>query len=153
MARSVSTPRGAAHVAHASFDSDDGDDFSFARNDFRDAIIKAFPSASACDKWVDREDLAVAENRFAYFGVSEYNGLVAMWVLPKGDDYATSYGPRDHWIAQIEKRFRDVAMGGAFGPALQKLGTFGNGEAFFRPVDGVQRGAMGLGFTSKEGWL
>lgn len=153
MARSVSTPRGVAHVAYASFDSGDSDDFSFARNNFRDAIIKAFPSASECDEWPGDEDRAVAKNRFAYFGVSEYCGLVAMWVLPKDDDYATSYALRDRWIEQIEKRFRDVAMGGAFGPALRKLGTASNGEAFFQPVDGVQRGDMGLGFTSKEGWL
>jgi hypothetical protein len=38
-------------------------------------------------------------------------------------------------------------------PRLNRLGTFSNGEAYFAPADGRQRGSMGLGFTSKEGWL
>lgn len=152
MARSVSTPRGAVHVAFATFDDDDSDDFQWQLEDFAAAICKAFPSASKHDEWVDREDHSVACNSFAHFGVSEYCGLVSMWVLPIDDDYATSNGLRDRWIDSIGPRFAKIA-GQCFGASLRRMGSASNGEAFFQPVDGKQRGEMGLGFTSKEGWL
>lgn len=39
------------------------------------------------------------------------------------------------------------------GCRLISQGCFSNGEQFFMPANGVQQGAIGLGFTSKEGWL
>lgn len=48
-------------------------------------------------------------------------------------------------------KLRNVAA--CFGSVLHKTGTASNGEAFFQPADGIQKGNMGLGFTSKEGWL
>lgn len=131
------------------------DAFDYGLEDFRRQILEAFPSASACDSWLDREDHAIAENRFAYFGVSEYCGLVAMWVAEKDADYDQSEGweaLRDHWLSQVQQRFRKAADG-CFGQALCKQGTFSNGEAFFQPLNGRQQGAMGLGYSSKEGWL
>lgn len=152
MARSVSTPRGAVHVAFASYDSEDSDDFQWYMDDFAATVCKAFPSTARCDDWPGREDHALAQNGFAQFGVSEYCGLVAMWVLPLDDDYATSTGLRDRWIDSIGPKFRKIA-GNCFGVALNRVGSASNGEAFFQPADGEQRGQMGLGFTSKEGWL
>jgi hypothetical protein len=156
MARSVSTPCNAAHIEYATFECEDADfasdDFEFALDDFAEQICKAFPSASTCDEWVGREDHAVAENSFAYFGVSEYCGLVSMWVLPKDDDYATSTGLRDRWIDKIEAKFTKVARN-SFGQSLYCAGRFSNGEAIFHAVNAPDKGAMGLGFSSKEGWL
>lgn len=157
MARSVSVPCGAAHVEYATFESDDddGDSFDYALSDFKAALRKAFPSVTSCDEWLGRgnsEDHAVMSNGFAYFGVSEYCGLVAMWVVPIDDDYATSTGLRDKWVDSIGPKFAKIA-GECFGQALIKQGTFSNGEAIFQPADGNQKGDMGLGFTSKEGWL
>lgn len=156
MGRSVSYANNSVHVEYATFECEDefdaSDDFRWSLDDFAEQICKAFPSASTCDEWVGREDHAVAENSFAYFGVSEYCGLVSMWVLPKDDDYATSTGLRDRWIDQIEAKFSKVC-GTCFGQSLKSVGRFSNGEQMFRPANGVQQGAMGLGFTSKEGWL
>ena len=121
-------------------------------DDFAEAICKAFPSTSPCDEWVGREDHAVAENSFAYFGVSEYCGLVSMWVTPKDDDDAINTGLRDKWIESIGPKFAKVARN-SFGQSLVQVGRFSNGEAFFQPVNGMQQGGMGLGYSSKEGWL
>lgn len=156
MSRSVSYANNSVHVEYATFECEDEyeaqDEFRYCLEDFQRELCDTFPSVSKCDKWIGREDHAVAENRFAYFGVSEYCGLVSMWVAPKDDGYATSTGPRDHWVDQIGPKFRKVA-GSCFGQALQQIGRFSNGEAFFQPINGQQHGALGLGFSSKEGWL
>lgn len=156
MGRSVSYATGSVHVEYATFGNEDdefaSENFQWDLDDFAERICKAFPSASKCDEWIGREDNAVAENRFAYFGVSEYCGLVSMWVCPKDDDYATSTGPRDHWIDSIGNKFSRVCRN-SFGQSLVCSGRFSNGEAMFQPVDGQQRGSMGLGFSSHEGWL
>lgn len=156
MARSVSTPCGVAHVEYATFQLDDEfdsrEEWLCASEDFQQMMLDAFPSLSECDRWIGLENHALCENRFAYFGVSEYCGLVAMWVMPKDDDDATSTGLRDRWIDQIEAKFTKVARS-CFGQSLVKTGTFSNGEAFFQPLNRQQQGAMGLGFSSKEGWL
>jgi hypothetical protein len=156
MGRSVSYANDSVHVEYATFECDDeydsGDDFQWSLDDFAEQICKAFPSASKCDEWPGREDHAVAENSFAYFGVSEYCGLVSMWVAPKHDDYATSTGLRDRWIDSIGPKFAKVC-GNCFGQSLKQVGRFSNGEAFFQPANGVQQGSMGLGFSSTGGWL
>ena len=151
MGRSVSYASGSVHKAYATFEGD-SDDFDFEIEGFQSAMCKAFPSLESCDEWVGREDHAMAENSFAYFGISEYCGLVCMWVQPKDDDYATSTGLRDHWIDAIGAKFSKVAAK-CFGQSLVSQGRFSNGEQIFAPVNGVQQGAMGLGFSSKEGWL
>lgn len=134
---------------------DPQDDFSWCSDDYREQLIAAFPSVKACDEWIDREDHAVAENDYAYFGVSEYCGLVAMWVAPKSGGYYAEPGfdaRRDHWIGQIGKRFSRIAAT-CFGQSLRSVGTFSNGEQVFQPANGQQQGGMGLGFSSKEGWI
>ncbi len=156
MGRSVSYASGSVHIEYATFEAEDGCDsqweWDYATEDFQELILKAFPSTNTCDEWVGREDRALAENSFAYFGVSEYCGLVSMWVAPKDDDYATSTSLRDHWIDSIGPKFAKVC-GNSFGQSLKSVGRFSNGEQIFQPANGVQQGAMGLGFTSKEGWL
>ena len=155
MGRSVSTPSRAEHVEYATFECEDNDcasdDLEWSLDDFADQICKAFPSASKCDEWPGREDHAVAENSFAYFGVSEYFGLVSMWVCPKDDDYATSTGLRDRGIDSIGAKFTKVCRN-SFGQSLYCVGRFSNGEAIFHAANGNNQGS-GLGFSSKEGWL
>lgn len=162
MGRSVSTPSNSVYVSYATFECEDADfasdDFQWGIEDFQSQMIKAFPSASKCDEWIGygrSEDHAVAENQFAYFGVSEYCGLVAMWVSAKDADYYQSAGweaLRDRWLSQIQAKFRKHAQT-CFGQALYSVGRFSNGEQIFQPMNGQQQGSMGLGFTSKEGWL
>ena len=107
------------------------DDF----NEGLETLLKeAFPSLEPVTKWLGREDKAILENAYAYFGWSEYCGLVAVWVAAKEKDWNASgawYAMRDKWIASIEKKFaKTVAK--AWGTPLTKLGTFSNGEAVFQ---------------------
>ena len=55
------------------------------------------------------------------------------------------------WIDQIGPGFDRLLS--QYGNALRRVGAFSNGEAFFQPVGGQQKGALGLGFSSKEGWI
>lgn len=149
MGRSVSTPRHAEQVAYASFDGDEWD-WSDAIDNLKGVAQYRYKSLRSCDHWVGNEDHAILENDHAYIGVSEYCGLVAVWVVPKGADrYSDPSGLAMNWCNQISLR----PLAECFGTALHKQGTFSNGEAFFQPVSGKQQGAMGLGFSSKEGWL
>ena len=115
-------------------EQDPSDDWDFYKRDFQRQMRLAFPSLETCDEWVDREDHALLENQYAYFGVSEYCGLVSMWVQPKDTPYREndSWGNRrDHWISQIGRKFYKTA-GTCFGTALNKVGTFSNGESFYQ---------------------
>lgn len=148
MGRSVSNPSNASQVAFASFDGDkyEWDD---CMDDLRAVAVGRMPSLSRCDEWIGREDHAILENDHAYIGVSEYCGLVAVWVAPKEQRYSDPSPLALHWCDQIKLQ----PLAECFGVTLRKQGTFSNGEAFFQPADGKRRGDMGLGFSSKEGWL
>lgn len=155
MGRSVSTPRGTVYTSYAVLDDDcNSDDFDWHLDDFQEVMRQAFPSMSECDELVGREDRAVLENTFAYIGVSEYCGLVAMWICEKELDWRDEHmvGLRDRWLSQIQQKFRKAAQG-CFGQALIKQGAFSNGKAIFAPMNGQQQGGLGLGYSSKEGWL
>lgn len=141
MARSVSTPSEASDVAYATFE---GDDFSDAIAEMQVIARRKYPSLSPCDRWLGRENHAVLENKYCSITVSEYCGLVAVAIVP-GSGYSLS----DSWCSKVNLE----PLVACFGQALRKQGTFSNGEAIFQPADGVQKGSMGLGFTSKEGWL
>lgn len=98
--------------------------------DIKECMKADFPSFEDCDKWVGNEDHAILENRFAYFGVSEYCGLVSMWlVLKDGDDYGDEQrGLKERWAKQVTPKFEK-----RFGE-LRKLGTFSNGESVYERI-------------------
>ena len=123
MARSVSVPRQAAYVAYQSFPDDcDAFDFSNSIEDLRSALMAAFPSVCEADRWASREDRIIASNQHADFGVSEYGGLVSIWVISnEGTPLAAA------WVDQVEVKFR-AAVAGCFGQDLRKQGSFSNGE-------------------------
>ena len=155
MSRSVSRPCGTVYTEYSSCDFEDCFEFDTEVENLQSDLSNAFPSVSDCDKWLNREDRAIAENSYAYFGVSEYCGLVAVWCVPKEpDDYANGgfEALRDQWIGQVENKFRTAARG-CFGQALVQTARFSNGEAMFSAVGAPNQGAMGLGYSSKEGWL
>ena len=107
------------------------DDFD---EDLKTLLAEAFPSLTPDEKWLGREDQALLSNSYAYFGWSEYCGLVAVWVSAKEPDYRASSAweaMRDRWIASIEKRFAKT-VGRAWGTHLIKVGTFSNGEVIFQ---------------------
>ena len=106
--------------------------------DLETLLKEAFPSLTADEKWLGREDKALLSNSFAHFGWSEYCGLVAVWASAKEPDYRASSAweaMRDRWIASIEKKFaKTVAK--AWGLPLAKVGTFSNGEVVFAQKKG-----------------
>lgn len=133
------------------FEEDQYDNFQNSIDCLFTCLKTAFPSISKDDTWIDREDHAIASNSFAYFGVSEYCGLVAVWVAPVEDHEQP--GLQERWIDSIGDKFEN-AVGGCFGTNLKKVATFSNGEAMFRAANPVEtKGELGLGRSSKEGWI
>ncbi len=149
MARSVSVPGDAVKVAYASFEcSDDGydcsEEFSDCIESLRAVLGEKYPSLEEVSRWVGNELRVVLKGPMGAVGVSEYCGLVAVWAVPNpGAPLGAA------WCGRLDLD----AAAACFGPTLRKVGTASNGEAFFKPADGVERGSLGLGFTSKEGWL
>ena len=126
-------PHCQAHEDECS-EQDPSDNWSYYCEDLQREMIQAFPSLSECDEWVGREDHALLENNHCYIGVSEYCGLVSIWVQPKEPDWRdTSTGLRDRWIAQIGPKFHKVSNT-CFGTALRKLGSFSNGEGVYQRI-------------------
>lgn len=110
------------------FDSDNFDDLIDA---FRSRLKELFPSVEDADQWLDNEDHILAENKLARFGMSEYCGLVAYWIVPQtlGVYDPLNYGMTERWIKSIADKF--VA---AFGE-LSKVGSMSNGEGVYQRID------------------
>ena len=141
MSRSVSRPSNAQVVAFACIESEDDDDLNQMNWDdtienLVTELLAAFPGLRKVDRWLDREDHVIAENGLAAFGISEYCGLVAVWIVP--DKYELGCKVDDHplsvkWIASIEKQFHKI-VAQVFGFELRHIATASNGEAFFERV-------------------
>lgn len=127
MGRSVSYANGSIAIAYTTLDIE-GEDFfesTFLDDTIEDVQEYAptlWPSFLKCDKWLGREDHAVLENSLAYIGVSEYCGLVSIWLAPKDEPFA------ENFCSQIKEKFLKT-----FG-TLNKVATFSNGEAMFEKV-------------------
>lgn len=103
----------------------------------RSVIKDALPDFDDCgDKWLGREDLAILESYYHYVGVSEYCGLVAVWAVPKVDDYYMDLRERAKVAAERAKLPELIAkaIGGSGLDRLRKVATFSNGEAVYRRV-------------------
>jgi len=136
MGRSVSYASGSEVVKYAHFEYDDADSYS-VQEDWDDTVdylksqlTEAFPSLSECDDWIGREDRALAENDLVYIGLSEYCGLVSVWVKPKDGDYGYTNNFGVRWARQIEDKLEKI-IANVFGFNLNKVGTFSNGESVF----------------------
>jgi hypothetical protein len=130
MGRSVSYPRDAV-VTFGTFEGEDEWDWRDLISDFRSEVKRLFPSATNCDEWIGggrSEDHAVMENGHAYFGVSEYCGMVSYWVVAKPDYYGDISPLAEAWIAKIAPRFTN-----SFG-TLRKVGVFSNGGGVYEPI-------------------
>jgi hypothetical protein len=136
MGRSVSVPSGAEIVCYLHPDLGETDETSLTmswddfREDLEQRLIEKYPSLTPCDKWLDNEDHVILENDLVYIGVSEYCGLVSLWVIAKENDYTTArnLNMANGFISRIKPGFE-----AAFGE-LQSMGRASNGEQFFRPL-------------------
>lgn len=126
MSRSVSVPRRAVHTHFAHVEVDESWEWDGLISNLREALSGAFPSVRSVDRWFGREDHVIAANRFGAFGISEYCGLVSVWVVPAGDES----GLQDRWLEQIEGKFAEL-VSEQFGTVLRHIDTFSNGEAVF----------------------
>jgi hypothetical protein len=138
MGRSVSYANGSevviyAHVEEVYDDEDNYDEFGTqfawdcAIENLVDYSTEAFPSLNTCDEWLGREDHAILENKLVYVGVSEYCGLVSVWVVPKDNEYyALGVASANNMKAKLEQIVQN-----AFGVRLNQIGRFSNGEAVF----------------------
>lgn len=148
MARSVYVPSRAAEVVYAdaswmeaSFDWDDAVDNAVY------ALKAKYPSFEkpARNRWIGNEGRVILENKLVSIVVSEYCGLVAISAV-------VEYG-----YGALAERFANKIdlspAADAFGAELVCRGRFSNGEAIFDRKAGNNPGELGLGYSSKEGWL
>ncbi len=124
MGRSVSYPRNAQSVVYSHVDFDDDDPFLWydLLDDYAYTARRNWPSLRPCDEWIGSEDRALLSNDLAYFGVSEYCGLVSIWLAPVDDDNPLAI----RWINQAHAK-----MVSSFA-TLNRVGTFSNGEGVFQ---------------------
>jgi hypothetical protein len=147
MGRSVSTHRHAVETIYLhSVVPDDAESYEwdYFIEDIRSILSKRYPSLSECERWQDREDRIILENKRAEVSVSEYCGLVAVCLAPLDPYNQLDQG----WCDRVSKSFRDTLHKAYPSSALHKLGRFSNGEGVFAPItrpEGV--------VTSKEGVL
>lgn len=146
MSRSVYVPGDAACVAYCALDNSwyENDDGGWME-DIAESVMQALPSLKSARGWIDREGCVVAENKFCRLVIAEYCGLVSVSLVPNGSGIAYSWAEK-----QKAKLIR--ACDGV-GTALYSKGYASNGEQFLEAYSHEQKGAMGLGYTSKEGWL
>lgn len=165
MGRSVSTPRHAVEVFYLDYsyeitDEDldesleandatdlcrhdreswrqalESDQFDDLIEDLRFNVFGQFPSVHPADDWIGDEDHVIAENRLARFGVSEYMGLAAIWVVVHPDVVDTygsgiGVGPALFWIEQAWPKVEAM-----FPNRLGLMGRFSNGEAVYRRAE------------------
>ena len=137
MGRSVSAPSEARVVCYRDVSEFDeyGDDWSWFVESLQETVRFEWPSFTDCDKWIGREDHALAENSLCYIGVSEYCGCAAIWIASKKEELLSSdYGPQpeanlcDGFIEKIRPKFEK-----RFGEFV-KVATFSNGEAVYEKV-------------------
>lgn len=137
MGRSVSYPSSAVQVCYAHLESPE-DEADFGNALFRDCqeqlvrVLRAkYPSLYSCDKWLGREDHAILSNSFAFVGVSEYCGLVAVWLVERDDNDGNPSNLAKAWCAKVD--LSEAAK--SFGIRLQSIGTASNGEHFFSAIE------------------
>lgn len=137
MGRSVSYAMGSEIVVYLDFKE------PYEWDDFVDSLYEIltdkYKSLTKCDEWVGREDHAILENELIHIGISEYCGLVSLWVVPKSGDFYTvnteKFYLARNYCNQIEKGFRNLILQHFPRCVYTRLGTFSNGESVYRSVE------------------
>lgn len=148
MARSVYIPSRAAEVAYADASwMENGLDWDVAVDNAVYALRAKYPSLEkpARDRWIGNEGRVILENKLVSIVVSEYCGLVAVSAVVEA-----GYGA----LAERFANKIDLSpAANAFGDELVYRARFSNGEAIFDRKAGANKGELGLGYSSKEGWI
>lgn len=138
MGRSVSTPRYSIFKTFIPFqvneENDEDFDYDYEWECFVESLIyhltNRYPSLETCNKWIEREDHVILENRHSYIGISEYCGLVSVWGVRKLD-YANDYYREngclsEQWLNQVGRNIVGYLKSVGFDVYI-KQGTFSNG--------------------------
>lgn len=131
MSRSVSYPASAEQVVFAHIECEDSDDFECEIENLVANLEAKFPSLYKDEKWIGCEDHALLANNYCRIGVSEYCGLVAVWIITR--DYDEKVGFALNWVNGIAKSFEKV-VNSTFGETLAPIARASNGEVFYQRV-------------------
>lgn len=148
MARSVYVPSAATQVVYADASGiEDSYDFEDCIDNLKSVLQSRYPSLDSPrrPRYFGNEGSVVLENQLVSIVISEYCGLVAISVVPE-----------DRYIALAERFANQINLAPAaecFGDELSLRGRFSNGEAIFNRKQGDNKGELGLGYSSKEGWI
>lgn len=149
MARSVYIPSQAAAVAYAIFEPEypeaASDDFDLMLDDAQGYGQELYPSLGDAKRYIGREGRVFLDNKLCSIGVSEYNGVVAVWAIPE----AGYPGLAERFVSKLNLQ----ALANCFGMGVYQAARFSNGGAMYQPLKGAPIGRMGLGYSSKEGAL
>ena len=130
MSRGVFVPRNAELVVYVPTPIDEESiyDFDIILDDLKYYLHSKMPSLYETTDWVSNEGYIFMENDLVQIGVSEYNGVMAIWVIVK-EDYYPQLAYR--WLAKVEKHFWNIPLE----PKLKLLGYFSNGEPVYEKVE------------------
>jgi hypothetical protein len=106
-------------------------DFDEFIDDLRNVVLERYPSFYSCSKWPGREDHALLENKHALLGVSEYCGLISVWIAPDNPDRPEL---ADAWISSILRNLKAHLIARFRSFACVKMGTFSNGESVYSRI-------------------
>ena len=145
MGRSVSTPHTAELIAYTEWWTPDPetdelyaqtepgyDDWDWYVESLTDYARELWPSLTPCDEWLGREDHAILENELAYFGVSEYCGLAAIWAAPKEMHWSDTFDREQFgraWCRTIAPTFS------RYFSTLDRLGGMSDGTSVYLRKD------------------
>lgn len=138
MGRSVSTPHDAYLVTFcdwftdSNYEDEDGEvryrepdhmDWECYTDSVTEYAKQLWPSLRETrERWLGREDRVYLENDLVYFGISEYCGVAAIWMVPKKHNEHLAV----RWCDQISRKFNK-----SFGN-LVKLGVVSNGKTVYK---------------------
>lgn len=101
-------------------------DWDWIISDHKAVAMRLFASLWEADEWIGREDHVLASNRLVHFGISEYCGLMAIWLVVRDDlEDEGKEALADKWIRSVWPKFEKT-----FG-RYRYAGTFYNGEAVY----------------------
>lgn len=101
-------------------------DWRQACEDWSEQARRLWPSMWDADDWRGREDHVIARNRLADFGVSEYCGLMAFWLVPRNE---APEALAERWCAQAFAKLESE-----FG-TLRKRGHMSNGCGVYSRIE------------------
>ena len=128
MGRGVSYANGSVIIKYRHIDMEDEYEYEDLKANLSCDLMAKYKSLSECEKWLGNEDLAILENDLVYIGLSEYCGVVSLWVVPKENLNNQELNLALSWCRKVEKNiFKDYAT-------LSRVGGFSDGTSVYTKV-------------------